>query len=371
MPAQGGAVSQGLNGGCATCNTGGGSTEATPTPGRTGLVSAAPIAGPPKTWSTGLKKILAIRLDFPDLIDIRTSDAGQKMMDGVLRQKYHDSSYGKTDLQSTVTPVVYRLPHDAGYYATSNSIWTLIQNDATPLAAANYDLAAYDRIAFSFPSLKAVPGSTVRAMSHAQYGGKYMWLNGGGFGFYTVAHELGHTYGLRHANRWKVPDGNPVNSKGRSEEYADNFDIMGDTGDPTLRDFNPWFKSLLGWMDGHVQTVTVNGTYRVNRFDNTPAATGILALKIRKNNALDYWISYRGSFAENPAIKDGAYIVWGHDGITETSELIDMVPATNYSDAMLPVGQTLTDSSARLRITPIAKGGIAPNEFLDVTLEFY
>ncbi|MBA3351898.1 MAG: hypothetical protein H0U23_05650 [Blastocatellia bacterium] len=293
MPAQGGAVSQGLNGGCATCNTGGGSTEATPTPGRTGLVSAAPIAGPPKTWSTGLKKILAIRLDFPDLIDIRTSDAGQKMMDGVLRQKYHDSSYGKTDLQSTVTPVVYRLPHDAGYYATSNSIWTLIQNDATPLAAANYDLAAYDRIAFSFPSLKDVPGSTVRAMSHAQYGGKYMWLNGGGFGFYTVAHELGHTYGLRHANRWKVPDGNPVNSKGRSEEYADNFDIMGDTGDPTLRDFNPWFKSLLGWMDGHVQTVTVNGTYRVNRFDNTPAATGILALKIRKNNALDYWISYR------------------------------------------------------------------------------
>ncbi len=48
-----------------------------------------------------------------------------------------------------------------------------------------------------------------------------------------------------------------------------------------------------------------------------------------------------------------------------------MVPATNYSDAMLPVGQTLTDSSARLRLTPIAKGGIAPNEFLDVTLEFY
>ncbi len=84
---------------------------------------------------------------------------------------------------------------------TSNRHLDVNQNDATPLAAANYDLAAYDRIAFSFPSLKDVPGSTVRAMSHAQYGGKYMWLNGGGFGFYTVAHELGHTYGLRHANR--------------------------------------------------------------------------------------------------------------------------------------------------------------------------
>lgn len=333
--------------------------------------TATPTATPSVAWTTGLKKILAIRLDFPDLIELRTSAAGQAMMDGVLRQKYYESSYGNTDLQSTVTPLVYRLPHDAGYYATSNNIWTLIQNDATPLAAADYDLASYDRIAFSFPSLKDVPGSRVGAMSHAQYSGKYMWLNGGGFGFYTVAHELGHTYGLRHANRWKGSDGNPVSSRGSSEEYGDKFDIMGDTGDPTLRDFNPWFKSVLGWMAGHVQTVTANGTYRVYRFDNAPAATGILALKVRKDKSRDYWISYRRSYAGNAAIPAGAYIVWGHGSISQTSELIDMVPATDYSDAALPIGQTLTDSSARLRFTPVAEGGIAPDEYLDVTVEFY
>jgi hypothetical protein len=293
------------------------------------------------------------------------------MMDTVLRPKYYNCSYGNTDLESTETPIVHRLPHDAGYYATSNNIWTLIQNDATPLAAANYDLAAYDRIAFSFPSLKDVPGSTVRAMSHAQIGGKYMWLNGGGFAFYTVAHELGHTYGLDHANRWKVSDGNPVSPKGSSQEYGDKFDIMGDTGDPTLRDFNPWFKSALGWMDGHVQTVTASGTYRVDRFDNASAATGTLALKVRKDNKRDYWIGSRRSYADNPAIAAGAYIVWGHSSLSETSELIDMVPATDYADAALPIGQTLTDSSARLRFTPVAEGGTAPDEYLDVTIEFY
>lgn len=332
---------------------------------------ASPTATPSTAWTTGLKRILAIRLDFPDLIELRTSAEGQTMMDGVLRQKYYDSSYGKTDLQSTVTPFVYRMPHNAGYYATSSNIWTLIKNDATPLAAANYDLASYDRIAFSFPNLKDVPGSTVRSMSHAEYGGKYMWLNGGGFGFYTVAHELGHTYGLRHANRWKVSDGNPVSSKGSSEEYGDKFDLMGNTGDPTLRDFNPWFKSVLGWMNGHVQTVTATGTYRVYRFDNAPGASGILALKIKKDNSRDYWIAYRGSFADNTTIRDGAYIVWGHSSITKTSELIDTIPATDYSDAALPVGQTLTDSSARIRVTPVATGGTAPDQYLDVTVQFY
>jgi hypothetical protein len=144
---------------------------------------------------------------------------------------------------------------------------------------------------------------------------------------------------------------------------------MGDTGDPTLRDFNPWFKSVLGWMNGHVQTVTATGTYRVYRFDNAPGASGILALKIRKDNSRDYWIAHRGSFADNTTIRDGA--VWGHSSITKTSELIDTIPATDYSDAALPVGQSLTDSSARIRVTPVATGGTAPDQCLDVIVQFY
>ena len=91
----------------------------------------------------------------------------------------------------------------------------------------------------------------------------------------VVAHELGHNYGLNHANFWDTA-GKSVIGAGQSLEYGDIFDTMGGSGGG-IRQFNARYKSLLNWLPSTgVQTVTTNGTYTVAAHDD-PEATGIRA----------------------------------------------------------------------------------------------
>jgi hypothetical protein len=61
--------------------------------------------------------------------------------------------------------------------------------------------------------------------------------------------------------------------------------------------FSAGYKRRLDWLtDQNVQTVTTSGTYRIFAYDVVNAPTGIHALKIRKDNAKDYWIEFRQLF---------------------------------------------------------------------------
>ena len=143
----------------------------------------------------------------------------------------------------------------------------------------------------------------------------------GFFGLREVAHELGHTYGLYHANLWQVGDGNPVSAGGTSVEYKDPFDAMGDgTGDARYH-FNPWFKNRLGWLpDSAVLDITKSGTYRVYRFDSKAATFDHpLALRIYRDGLRWYWIGLRQNFTTNDSVANGAYIVWGFRGDSPVS----------------------------------------------------
>jgi sugar lactone lactonase YvrE len=193
----------------------------------------------------------------------------------------------------------------------------------------------------------------------------------GNFEFRVVAHELGHTFGLYHANLWQVKDGNPISKAGVNVEYLDPFDTMGiNVANDPRTDFNPWFKYRLHWIrDDQVQTITQSGTYRVHRFDHIDA-TGILALKVAKDVDRSYWISYRRNFTNHNTIQHGAYIIYGYNHSTH-SHLVDTTsPGMFPGDAGLPLDSTLVDPDANLTITPVAEGGATPAEFLDVQVIF-
>ncbi|MHB8523377.1 MAG: hypothetical protein ACYDH9_21840 [Limisphaerales bacterium] len=139
-------------------------------------------------------------------------------------------------------------------------------------------------------------------------------------------------------------------------------------GDDPRTDFNPWYKNLLGWIpDTQVQTVTASGIYRINRFDNA-SGTGTLALKVVKDRTWSYWISIRRKFTTNASMQHGAYILWSDD-LQQQSDLLDMTtPGNSPQDAALAVGDTFTDPVVQLSILPVAEGGLAPNEYLDVQI---
>ncbi|MGA2137346.1 MAG: hypothetical protein ABSH14_00640 [Verrucomicrobiia bacterium] len=331
-------------------------------------------AAAPSAWTTGGKKILIIRVDFSDLPGdpqfiyggtTYTAAYVQNLADTQISPYYLQSSYALTSLTNTVTTQVYRMPQTAAYYAVNNAN-SQLHSDAETAAAANYTLSNYDRIIVLFSWLGSISGSGITYGGLAQVGGPDVWANGE-FDFRVVAHELGHTYGLWHANLWQVSDGNPVSPNGSSTEYGDDFDTMGaNFANDTRTDFNPWFKNTLGWIsDTQVLTVTSNGTYRIYRFDNS-ASTGTFSLKIGKDSTHNYWISCRRNFTDNASMQNGAYIIWGYNGNTH-SDLLDMTtPGNSDQDAALAVGTTFTDSAASITIQPTAEGGTTPHEYVDV-----
>ena len=337
-------------------------------------------ANPPSAWTTGGKNVLIIRVDFSDRTGAPEGYSAatvQNIADTQIAPYYIKSSYGLTSLTNTVTSLVYRMPQTSAYYATNDANDTL-HTDAENAAAADFSVSSYDRIIVFFASLGSITGSQITYGGLADIHGKKVWCNGE-FDFRVVAHELGHTYGLYHANLWQVSDGNPISPSGVDTEYGDDFDTMGSNfANNKGTDFGPWFKNILGWVsDSQVQTVTSNGTYRVYAFDQNNYATApgeLVALKIAKDSTHNYWVSCRTDFTNNNSMTNGVYLEWGYN-TTRQSDLLDMnTPGSSDSDAGLYVGGIFNDAAAAnglgVTIHPLARGGVPPNEYRDVQIAF-
>jgi hypothetical protein len=274
---------------------------------------------------------------------------------------YVNNSYNKTSLAATVTPVV-RLPQTQSYYATGSNYNMMLADARTAARAAGYDTSGYtlDIVTFSYTSSIGWAGI-------AAVGGKANMLNGA-FYLPETAHELGHNFGLLHANLWQTNDGTSIGAGGNNE-YGDCYDNMGAcyNGDAS-RHFNARYKRLLNWLtDANIETVTATGTYRIFAHDS-PSPGGIRALKIAKGTSKNYWVEFRQAMSGNA--KNGALIRWDY-GSTQT-QVLDMNPSTAWtrfpSDEPLAIGQSFYDSTHQIKITVLGKGGTTP-ESLDVKVE--
>jgi uncharacterized delta-60 repeat protein len=354
-----------------------------------GQPGSSGIAGrPTQAWTHGTKTVLIIRVDFSDLpgTPVNPADSQAITEDYVVnrinssngvRDFYIQGSYSQTSLQISPTVAgdspdvtgVLRMPQTANFYATSGNN-SLLHSDARALAqAAGFAVNSYDRVGVVFPNVSGISGSQITYAGLANIIGANFWINGY-YEFSVVAHELGHTYGLRHANIWQVSDGNPVSPAGTSVEYGDVFDVMGN-GLNFENHFSHLAKSILQWIpDTSVTTITSNGTYRVYRFDHSGAnLTNTLALKIVRDSIRDYWIGYRRATA-NANLDNGAYVLWGYN-VSQASDLLDMnTPNSNPNDAALAIGATFNDSVDGVTIHPTAQGGSGADEWLDVQVTF-
>src|SRR5205823_3674121 len=111
-----------------------------------------------------------------------------------------------------------------------------------------------------------------------------------------------------------------------------------------------------------------SGVYRIEEHDN-PAADGLRALKIFKDNNKNYWVEYRQKLTGNPWMMNGASIRWGANA-NDGSDLLDTNPDTfsggnDTMDAPLVIGRTFSDPAAKVYVTPVRKidGTIQQLEF--------
>jgi hypothetical protein len=209
----------------------------------------------------------------------------------------------------------------------------------------------------------------------AYVGAKGVWLNGS-FGAGVTRHELGHNYGLYHANFWKTTDGTSIGA-GSNQEYGNVFDTMGSSGSNGY--FNSNKRYRLGWLPAeNVLSVTAGGDYRIYALDASATLQAALpyAIKVVKDSDRDYWLEFRQQFTTNAAAMNGAIVLWDPWAQSNRgSQLLDMTPeTTSKTDAPLTAGKTFSDrtnadASKWIHFTVLGKGGTSP-ESLHVRVSF-
>lgn len=318
-------------------------------------------------WTQGDKTVLFIRLDFPDRpgepIDFQnqplTVSRAESLINDQVSPFYVSNSLHQTSLAVTVTPVV-RMPQAQSFYFNN---FGALRTDAENASRA----AGFDPDNFNLDLFAMSRNSGFGYGGIAFVGARGAALNGA-FDLRVTAHELGHNYGLLHANLWRTTDGSTI-GPGSNVEYGNWFDVMGGGFDSRAH-FTTQYKRRLEWItDADVQVITQDGVYRV--FAHDAATAGIRALKIRKNIDKNYWIEFRQLFTDTPPSMNGAIINWDYRSrdFRET-EILDMTPATeSVWDAPLQIGSVFNDTENRIRITALGKGNTTP-ESLDIKVEF-
>ena len=327
------------------------------------------------SWTTGAKTVLVIRVDFSDRPGepVDTSNQtftvanAQSLFNNQINPFYVANSYNQTSLTATVIPTVVRMPQPQSYYTQGTNYNAMMTDARTAATQAGYDPNNYslEVVTFSYTSGFSWAGL-------ATIGGRGNLINGS-FVLPVVAHELGHNYGLLHANLWRTTDGTII-GQGSNIEYGDCYDVMGSCyGMGANAHFNAHYKRNLDWLtDANVQTVTSDGIYRIYAQDSSTNNSGIRALKINKDSTKNYWVEFRQLFTSIPSAMSGALIRWDYASKSyQETELLDMIPTTStLNDAPLPIGATpFYDSDSHIKITVIGKGGTTP-ESLDVKVEF-
>ena len=342
----------------------------------------------------GIKKLLYIRVLFADDPLPPQSDDAAEATAKANNRFFNEGSYNTVWWETTVTPLV-RLPERKNFYGESPG--SLLGDAAAGAAALGYFSGDYYSPFYVL----------CNSLPQYQFGGLSSGILNGSPG--AISHELGHNFGLPHANFWQPegrvpgpvqppnpqppfpidPDGlighNDLNApyilgtgSEPSQDYGNPHDVMGSGGGH----FSAMFKNAMHWLpDGFIKNATVSTTNRIFAFDTTRISEGrYYALRMRKDAQREYWFSYRQGFPDNPWFANGLEVDWNLNGTTigrtrsiGQNVLIDTTPDTTYGkeDAALIIGRTLHDPQANLHFTPIAIGGgpAAADKWIDLVVQ--
>jgi hypothetical protein len=346
----------------------------------------------PAGWTTGTKKLLYLRVAFPDIMRDPQTEASCYENLRKATEYYMTNSYGQFYLTPTVTPLIV-LPYPQSWYNSSTSVignqangeFILRDHALTIAARMGYDANSYDLDVVQY---EGGPGS-FGGLGYV--GGSGVWLKTSSVAVLT--HELGHNLGLYHANYW-VTDKPTLSGPGLNQEYGNKFDVMGSTGGIVMGPMVSVHKSILSWLSpGAIHQVTTNGTYRIYQGDQDRAdADKRYAMSVKMDSERDYWFEFRQTHLTNASFMNGLMVNWsawgsGNEnkqafGSNGGAQLLDMTPGSrpgtspagsdSRDDAGLVIGQTYSDTSVDLHITPIFKSDTGKDQtaipYMDVVV---
>lgn len=360
------------------------------------LAAAELEAGPKGTaaatpWTEGDKTMLYIRVTFSDEPDAEPLPLSQaETYQGNVALFYRQNSYGKATITTTFTPTLV-LPNPASYYNSSS--WTTLLSHARSAARdAGYSTSNYNLYVVAARRL-----SSFSYAGQAYVGAAGAHLNGD-FALRCVAHELGHNFGLYHANYNYVAGESPISreaypaapKRSPDQDYGHRYNMMGTLGYTTAFHFSAREKVFLDWIPEEDNPVVLqSGVHRLQRNDHIDA-TGLRSLRVPSGDAArpHFWLAYRRNYASGsyttPYFSAGAEVVWGRSVngsngtlLIDTTPFSDDGPHSDTSsadnddkvDAALTVGRMFGNADAGAWFTILGQGGNSPDEYLDVAVE--
>jgi hypothetical protein len=284
------------------------------------------------SWTEGPKTVLFMRVDFDDMANGLSLATSQTLINTQVNGFFTSQSFNKTQLTGVFPPML-RMPRPAGWYRDAGNYFQVLSDARIAARDAGYDPNTYNL------DIVAHPNMFGGWAGRGYVGSKGTWLNGN-FGQGVTSHELGHNYGVWHANFWNA--GESIIGAGSQQEYGNPFDVMGSSG---ASHFNVWFKRGFDWTrPDQVNTVTTSGTYRIYPLEVASPDGGMQALKVARNDtqSRDYWLEFRQLFTTNPSLMNGASINFGFPSSGTQcptnpptgcgSHLLDMTPGGNTSE---------------------------------------
>ena len=267
-----------------------------------------------------------MRAAFPDDPAEPITEVNAVALMAQVDQWYREQSYGTLSITSDVTPLLM-LPQTKLWYSTNGLAMGLIRDARAAALAAGFDTANYDLDIVRFHT---VPGPMFNWSGLSITGGKGLWLQSDNLA--VVTHEMGHNFGLQHANFWAAT-GDSVIGPGSNQEYGNVFDTMGLAA--WDNQFNVIWKNRLGWLSGRGadrQQQRNLPALRLRHRDE-PRSSAAYALKIRQNSGRNYWAEFRQRFTGNPWTQSGVILNWdpwanGPANSNNGTDLLDTTPGT-------------------------------------------
>jgi hypothetical protein len=331
------------------------------------LTSIAPL---PNTL--GEQRTLVMLVNFQDnTAQPYTVDQARNLVFGTVNNFFYENSYQQVWLTGDIYGW-FTIPISS----TSCNTGSISSYANAAAVAAGADLSTYSRFVYIFPRNSCgFNGYTTQSDNNPPQA----FINGS-MTLGTVSHELGHTFGLNHAQALDCGLVS-IGSNCTTISYGDKFDTMGgSTGD-----FNAYNKERLGWLNyglsPAIATVESSGTYFVEPLE-TLSSGGPKALKILKSidpttgDKTWYYVEFRQPLGFDAALSGNGNVTNGvliHQATQYSSPinlfqslLLDMTPETSsWSDPALPVGRNFQDTNAGFTLTLLSVSGSGCAVFVD------